>query len=90
MNIALWIIQGLLAAIFLFAGGTGLLDTPALNIAYWNLHERRLTQDGDGRVLCEGEPAEVFHFSGIASPINVRALLEILGFGGCHRCPEKE
>jgi glycosyltransferase involved in cell wall biosynthesis len=37
---------------------------PAANVAYWNLHERRLTEGRDGRFLIDGEPLAFFHFSG--------------------------
>lgn len=46
----------------------GMFDTvivrdPRFNVAYWNLHEREITQDGD-RFSIEGRPLGFFHFSG--------------------------
>ncbi len=34
------------------------------NVAYWNLHQRRLTTSADGSVLVNGTPLRFFHFSG--------------------------
>ncbi len=36
---------------------------PEYNVAYWNLHDRRLEHDG-GRYLADGRPLAFFHFSG--------------------------
>jgi glycosyltransferase involved in cell wall biosynthesis/SAM-dependent methyltransferase len=36
---------------------------PGYNVAYWNLHERRLERE-DGACLVEGRPLRFFHFSG--------------------------
>lgn len=35
------------------------------NVAYWNLHERPLMQDDQGRYTAGGEPLLFFHFSGL-------------------------
>jgi hypothetical protein len=42
---------------------------PGMNIAWWNIHERRLERDGDG-VTANGHPVRFVHFSGYspASP----------------------
>lgn len=48
-----------------FAGGARILRQTAYNVAYWNLKQRALTQDG-GRWLVDGQPLRFFHFSGIA------------------------
>jgi hypothetical protein len=34
------------------------------NVAYWNLHERHFTQQGDTWLVNETEPLQFFHFSG--------------------------
>lgn len=39
------------------------LRDPAYNVAYWNLHGRKLTFD-DGRYFVNGNPLRFFHFSG--------------------------
>ena len=39
------------------------LKDPGLNVAYWNLHQRSLTDGGDG-VLVNGTPLRFFHYSG--------------------------
>lgn len=40
-----------------------ILRDPAVNVAYWNLAERGLRQEG-GRLLAGGRPCALFHFSG--------------------------
>ena len=43
-----------------------------INVAYWNLHERPLRQDGEKIRLLSGEPLSLFHFSGFSRPGNGR------------------
>jgi SAM-dependent methyltransferase/glycosyltransferase involved in cell wall biosynthesis len=43
---------------------THLLRDPTYNIAYWNLHARRLEGNGDGRLTVDGRPVRFLHFSG--------------------------
>lgn len=40
------------------------LTDPGLNVAYWNLHERTLTFNNDGKILVNGSTLKFFHFSG--------------------------
>ncbi len=40
-----------------------LLDDPGYNVAYWNLHERKITRKG-GRYFVNGKKAVFFHMSG--------------------------
>ena len=48
-----------------FASGTHIVRDTAYNVAYWNLQQRELTQDGD-HWFVDGQPLRFFHFSGIA------------------------
>ncbi len=48
---------------FLFPEIVSTCSAPGLNVAYWNLSERALTE-ADGRIECNGEPLIFFHFSG--------------------------
>lgn len=42
-----------------------ILRNPGCNMAYWNLHERVLTEDGQGYRVNGRDPLCFFHFSGI-------------------------
>jgi glycosyltransferase involved in cell wall biosynthesis len=46
-----------------YVPGTAILPNAELNVAYWNLHERVLTEE-DGRYFVDGQPLRFFHFSG--------------------------
>ena len=37
---------------------------PGANLAYWNLYERTIEQDGSGKIQVNGEPLLFFHFAG--------------------------
>lgn len=41
-----------------------IMRDPGLNVAYWNLHERKLEEDSSGRWSSNGIPLKFFHFSG--------------------------
>src|SRR5205807_1871850 len=42
---------------------TAILRDPAYNVAFWNMHERQITREGDGYRV-NGRPAAFFHISG--------------------------
>lgn len=46
-----------------FAPGFHILRDPGMNVAHWNLPERRICVGG-GRVMADGMPCRVFRFSG--------------------------
>ena len=48
-----------------FTSGTRILRDTTCNVAYWNLSQRALVQDGD-RWLVDRRPLSFFHFSGLA------------------------
>jgi hypothetical protein len=43
-----------------------ILKNPGCNMAYWNLHERRLSQDGGVWMVNQDTPLNFYHFSGIS------------------------
>jgi hypothetical protein len=49
-----------------FFDSVKVLKNPGCNMAYWNLHERQLCQDGDIWMVNQCSPLEFFHFSGIS------------------------
>jgi hypothetical protein len=51
-----------------FFGETTVVNRhPAINVAYWNLHERPLQVRDDRVYLADGPPLALFHFSGYSS-----------------------
>jgi glycosyltransferase involved in cell wall biosynthesis len=46
-----------------FLSDVAIVRDPEYNVAYWNLHARKLERDG-GRWLVDGRPLAFFHFSG--------------------------
>ena len=57
-------------SLFVFEEAVGLLRSPAINIAYWNLHERPLSDTGNEIWVCGDarQRALLFHFSGFSVP----------------------
>lgn len=51
------------AALFSFPNQFRITPHPGLNVAYWNIAERKLSRR-DGRFLADGKPLVFFHFSG--------------------------
>lgn len=47
-----------------FFDGVGIVRDPALNVAYWNLHERGDIRSAGGRFFVGSRPISFFHFSG--------------------------
>lgn len=47
--------------------GLAICRNASANVAYWNLQERPLEQDADGRYMVNGQPLIFFHFSGADS-----------------------
>ena len=47
-----------------FAGGTRILHDPGLNVAYWNLSQRRFVPDAPTGPQVGGAPLGFFHYSG--------------------------
>jgi hypothetical protein len=46
------------------SSAVGILRDPGLNVAYWNLHERRLWLDKNDAWRVNDQPLKFFHFSG--------------------------
>ncbi|MGK7898736.1 MAG: hypothetical protein AB4372_35260 [Xenococcus sp. (in: cyanobacteria)] len=55
-----------------FHDNVAILRDPTLNVAYWNLYQRKLEQTKQGWII-DGEPLRFFHFSGI-DPSNSQRL----------------
>ncbi|MBD3676951.1 MAG: hypothetical protein HUJ27_00945 [Rhodobacteraceae bacterium] len=45
-----------------------ILRDPGCNVASWNLSQRRLSIEQDGRILVNGEPLRFFHFTKFGGP----------------------
>jgi len=48
-----------------FSSEIGILRLPGCNMAYWNLHERKLSKSADGWLVNDSSPLMFFHFSNI-------------------------
>lgn len=46
-----------------FFDNVGILRDPGYNVASWNISQRRVIVDRDGRILVNGEPLRFFHFT---------------------------
>ena len=47
-----------------FFPSTALLRDPTYNVAFWNLHERKIERRGDDQYFVNGRPLAFYHFSG--------------------------
>lgn len=54
---------------YYFDQATYVCNDQVLNIGYFNLHERELSESGS-LVMAKGQPALLFHFSGFSTPSN--------------------
>jgi hypothetical protein len=52
-----------------------ILRDPTIDVAYWNLHDRNLTRDGN-LYLIDGQPLRFFHFSGF-NPLRPQLLTRV-------------
>lgn len=52
---------------YYFNAATHVSRDPGLNVGYFNLHERRLSEDGN-TIMVNGRPGALFHFSGFSVP----------------------
>jgi hypothetical protein len=48
-----------------FSNDIGILRLPGCNMAYWNLHERRLSKSADGWLVNDSSRLMFFHFSNL-------------------------
>jgi len=53
-----------LTCVPLYFRETSVQREPGANLAYWNLYERTIEQDGSGNIEVNGEPLLFFHFAG--------------------------
>jgi len=63
--------QGWLRYALDFDPNAALCRHPGYNAAYWNIVDRPLSRDVDGRYLVDGLPLRVFHFSGLRKDLAV-------------------
>ena len=60
-----------------FFDGVVIERSPVYNVAYWNLHERRIDASDPSRPLVNGMPLVFFHFSGLSVDPPAEQRLEI-------------
>ena len=60
--------------------GVFILREPGYNVSTWNLSNRSVTQDPEGRILVNGQPLQFYHFSGFDSGAQAE-MLEMYGSG---------
>jgi hypothetical protein len=65
-HIGLFVDQKWINLVPCFFDSVKILKNLGCNMAYWNLHERRLSQDGDVWMVNQCTPLEFYHFSGIS------------------------
>ncbi|OPX45903.1 hypothetical protein CLHUN_03760 [Ruminiclostridium hungatei] len=52
---------------YYFSDNTEVLKDPSVNIAFWNLHERKLSEENH-IIMANGKAAQLFHFSSFQIP----------------------
>lgn len=53
-----------LTCVPLYFRDVAVLRDPGANLAYWNIYERAIQQDGSGKIQVNGKPLLFFHFAG--------------------------
>lgn len=61
--------QLLLDHVPIFFNEVSKVSHPGVNVGRWNLHERKLSKDGNGKIMANGNPLIFCHFSRI-NPLN--------------------
>lgn len=54
--------------------GVCILRDPGYNVSTWNLSNRKVTKDSDGKIFVNGRPLQFYHFSGFDSGAQERML----------------
>lgn len=60
--------------------GVFILREPSYNVSTWNLSNRKVTQEDDGKILVNGQPLQFYHFSGFDSGAQ-KEMLDMYGKG---------
>lgn len=60
--------------------GVFILREPGYNVSTWNLSNRSVTREPEGRILVNGQPLQFYHFSGFDSGAQAE-MLEMYGRG---------